>query len=53
MKKLKLDVEELEVLSFPTEPAWEERGTVDGFDISGVAFTCRSCPTRINTCCTP
>ncbi len=53
MKKLTLDVETLEVSSFPTEPAWEERGTVDGFAISGLAPTCRSCPTRVNTCCTP
>ena len=48
-----LDLETLEVSSFPTEPAWEERGTVDGFAISGIALTCRSCPTRVNTCCTP
>jgi hypothetical protein len=30
MKKLKLDVEELSVVSFPTQPAQEARGTIEG-----------------------
>jgi hypothetical protein len=34
MKKLKLDVEELSVVSFPTAPAREVRGTVDGHVIT-------------------
>lgn len=53
MDKLKLNVDTLTVTSFEAvidEPA---RGTIAAHEISGAALTCRSCPTIVNTCCTP
>ena len=51
-KKIKLAVEELAVVSFETDRG-EERGSVEAHAISGVYLTCRTCPTKVNTCCTP
>jgi hypothetical protein len=51
-KKLKLAVEELTVATFETDRS-AERDALDAFDISGVRPTCVSCPTKVNTCCTP
>lgn len=55
MKKLALNLEELAVTSFETLAEEARRGTVAAFDaaISGDRFTCKSCPTIVNTCCTP
>ena len=52
MRKLKLTVEDLAVVSFPTDAVEQERGTVDAHAISGNHLTCKSCLTNI-TCCTP
>jgi len=51
MRKMKLEIEELEVTSFETV-AEEGRGTVAAYDLSGVSCPCQSYPTRY-TCCTP
>jgi hypothetical protein len=51
-KKLKLAVEELTVATFETDRS-NERVLMEAFDISGVRPTCVSCPTKVNTCCTP
>jgi hypothetical protein len=54
MKKLKMTLEELEVLSFETEAKDDHEGTVAAHGFSG--FTCPACPTvptRYGTCCTP
>jgi hypothetical protein len=54
MKKLKMPIEELEVISFETEAKDDRVGTVDAHILSG--FTCPACPsvpTRYGTCCTP
>ncbi len=51
-KKMKLAVEELSVVSFETDRS-VEREAMDAFAISGAALTCRTCPTKVNTCCTP
>lgn len=54
MKKLKMAIEELEVVSFETVTENDGRGTVEARDFSG--FTCPACPTvptRYGTCCTP
>ena len=53
MKKLQMNVEDLAVTSFETVADDEARGTVDAFAISGDRPSCRSCPTIVNTCCTP
>jgi hypothetical protein len=52
MRKIKLNVDELEVASFDTEEQDTERGTIAGHDISG--FTCPYCKTILTRdCCTP
>jgi len=54
MKKLAMNVEELEVVSFETEAKDRQAGTVEAHDFSG--YTCPACPTvptRYGTCCTP
>ena len=53
MEKLKLNVDALTVTSFEAAIDEDTRGTVAAHAISGSAFTCRSCPTIVNTCCTP
>lgn len=53
MDKLKLNVDTLTVTSFEAAIDETARGTIEAHAISGSAFTCRSCPTIINTCCTP
>jgi hypothetical protein len=52
MKKMKLEIEGLEVTSFETVTDEDGRGTVAAFDLSGVSCPCQSYPTRY-TCCTP
>jgi len=52
MRKMKLEIEELEVTSFETVTEEDGRGTVAAHDLSGVSCPCQSYPTR-NTCCTP
>ncbi|HET7464338.1 MAG TPA: hypothetical protein VFJ82_23975 [Longimicrobium sp.] len=51
-KKIRLAVEELAVVSFETE-RMDEREWMEAPMISGAAYTCRTCPTKVNTCCTP
>ena len=54
MKKLHLDVDTLAVTTFEADTSAADRAVVAGHAmISGSAFTCRSCPTIVNTCCTP
>jgi len=50
--KLKLAIEDLRVSTFETDRSLE-RNAPEAFDISGVRPTCVSCPTKVNTCCTP
>jgi hypothetical protein len=52
MKKMKLEIEGLEVTSFETVTEEDGRGTVAAFDLSGLSCPCQSYPTRY-TCCTP
>lgn len=51
-KKIRLAVEELAVVSFETERK-DERELLEVGMISGAAYTCKTCPTKVNTCCTP
>lgn len=56
MKKLRLDVEKLEVATFETVEPEAERGTVEGNEemVTGTYPTCTTCyMTKVNTCCTP
>lgn len=44
MKKIRLDLEKVEVESFPTEKTGEKKGTVEGFDASRPGDTwCVTC----------
>ena len=49
MEKIRLDLEQLEVVSFETEPESEENDGVEA--ISG--RVCVTWPTVYGTCCTP
>lgn len=49
--KIKLAVEELAVVTFEVQR--KEEFELDGMMISGAALTCKTCPTKVNTCCTP
>ncbi len=52
-KKMKLAVEELAVATFEVERKDHELELLEAGMISGVAFTCKTCLTKVNTCCTP
>ena len=53
MKKLKLAVDELEVVSFRVEDADDVRGTVDANLITGPNNCTTRYPTIVGSCCTP
>lgn len=52
-KKIRLAVEELAVVTFETERKISDHELLEAEMISGAALTCRTCPTKVNTCCTP